>query len=87
MPVDDIRFLIVAVAFGGLVGWSLGRWPEDRRPSLGATAAALLVGIVAWIGWAVSDDPAWGDAAVALTVGGATALTVLATTGRSSPAP
>ena len=84
MPVDDVRFVIVAVAFGALVGWGLGRWAQDRRPSLWATALSVTAGVVAWITWSIVDTPgrSWGTAAVALSIGGASALIVLATTGR-----
>ncbi len=85
MPVDDLRFLIATVASGIVVGWGLGRWPENRRAARWATTATGLIGVAAWVLWAVLDAPGprLGAAAVALTVGGAVATVVLVGTGRS----
>lgn len=89
MPVDDIRFVIVAIAFGGMVGWGLGRLPQDRRASRWASGVAVVAGIAAWVGWNLTDPPdrSWGAAAVALTFGGVSSLVVLAFPDRRSSPP
>ncbi len=86
MPVDDLRFLIATVAAGVVVGWGLGRWPENRRAARWATASTALIGAASWVVWAVLDAPGprLGTAAVALTVGGAVAALVLVGTDRST---
>lgn len=74
--------VLVAVAFGGIVGFGLGRRPEDRRPSLFATAFATAAGLITWL---TRSSPGAVLAAVSLTAGGAAALGVLMVLGRTAP--
>lgn len=52
----DIAAAIVAIAFGGLVGWGLGRVIEDLRPVLAALIFGVATGVVVWIA-SLGDDP------------------------------
>jgi hypothetical protein len=52
----DIAVAIVAVAFGGLMGWGLGRIIEDLRPVLAALLFGIATGAVVWIA-SLGDDP------------------------------
>lgn len=52
----DTAAAIVAVVFGGLVGWGLGRVIEDLRPVLAALIVGVATGVVVWIA-SLGDDP------------------------------
>ena len=64
---------IVSVLFGLALGWSLGRFGEDRRATLISEAAAVAAGAGAWVLWP-GDRPAL--AAGALLIGGSCATLV-----------
>lgn len=42
----EARAIVVAVLFGALMGWGLGRTNPDARPIAGALAASVLGGAV-----------------------------------------
>lgn len=52
----DTAPALVAVAFGGLMGWGLGRIIEDLRPVLAALLFGIATGAVVWIA-SLGDDP------------------------------
>lgn len=76
----DVAFFAFSVAFGALMGFGLGRQAEDRLPSLSACAATAATGVVAWYVGAPGTEPEVAGAA--MTVGGMTALAVVALGGR-----
>lgn len=87
MPVDDLRFVLVAVAFGALMGWGLARRAGDRRAVIASIALAAAIGVVAWI---VGMDHPGSDPAVAgvtLTLGAGAALVSAVVTGRAGEPP
>lgn len=80
MSTDDIRIVLVALVFGGLMGWGLATRADDRPAVLVSVITALVVGVVAWI---VGDPD--GTAAVAgmsLTIGAGTGLVTAVATYR-----
>lgn len=80
MPAIDTGFLIVSVVFGLLMGFGLGRSPEDRTPAIVITALSLAIGAVAWAMGTPGTAPEVAGAA--LTIGCAATLTSLLVTGR-----
>ena len=80
----DLAFFVFAIAFGALMGYGLGRRALDRTPSLSACVATAAVGAVAWAVGAAGTEPE--TAGAAMTVGGLSALVVVATTGRRDAA-
>jgi hypothetical protein len=45
----DAKAWMVAILYGLLTGFMLGRYPEEQRAMLGSLAAASLVGLVVWV--------------------------------------
>lgn len=45
----DAKAWMVAVLYGLLTGFFLGRYRQEQRAMLGALAAASLVGFVVWV--------------------------------------
>lgn len=84
MPIDDLRILLVAIAFGGLFGWGLGRLGRDRTALTWAAGLATGIGVAAWVVALIAADPSpeWGIAGVSLASGGAAFLIGLAATRR-----
>lgn len=75
---DDPRAVVVALAFGLLLGWGLGRRPQDRVPVLWASAVATVIGVAVWLlrGGTPGLEP------ISLTLGGITVGVVVLGTGR-----
>ena len=73
-------FFVVAVLFGALMGFVLGRNAEDRAPTLASCGLCLAVGAVAWL--LADSGTAPEVAGASMTVGGAVALATAAITGR-----
>lgn len=85
VPIDDLRVLVFAIAFGALMGWGMGRRAEDRRATVAASAVATIAGIATWIVVLATDAPSGGSLAVpavSLTAGAGAALASLVITGR-----
>lgn len=74
MPVDDIRFLLVAIPFGALMGWGLVRFAGDLRAVLVATALGTLAGVVAWVFGLGEPGSEPAVAGVSLALGSGAAL-------------
>ena len=45
----DSKAWVVAILYGLLAGFILGRYREEQRAMLGALAASSLIGIVIWM--------------------------------------
>ncbi len=72
MPIDDVRIAIVALVFGGLMGWGLATRADDRPAVLVSVVTALVVGVVAWI--VGTPDSRTAVAGVSLTIGAGVGL-------------
>lgn len=80
MSTDDIRIVLVALVFGGLMGWGLATRADDRPAVLVSVITALVVGVVAWI---VGDpDGTTAVAGMSLTIGAGAGLVTAVTTYR-----
>lgn len=80
MPPLDVKFFVTALLFGALMGFGLGRNGDDRTATLVTCLLTAAVGAVAWV---VSDQATMPEVAgSSMTVGGISALAVLALTGR-----
>jgi hypothetical protein len=80
MPTDDIRIVLVALVFGGLMGWGLATRADDRPAVLVSVVAALVIGVVAWI--VGEPDSTTAVAGLSLTVGAGAGLTTALVTYR-----
>lgn len=76
----DAAFFVFSVAFGALMGYGLGRRSEDRVAGISACVFTVAVGAVAWLVGAAGTEPEMAGAA--MTVGGLSALGVVAAAGR-----
>ena len=47
----DAKAWVVAILYGLLAGFMLGRYQEEQRAMLGALAVSSLIGIVVWVTW------------------------------------
>lgn len=75
MPVDDVRTIVVALLYGGLVGVGLARRTKPA-PGFWAAGVAAIAGASTWM-WVALTGRQGGDAgmaAVSLTFGGGAAL-------------
>ena len=77
-----VSFIVVAIIFGGLMGWGLTRSPDDRSVVGGITAVCAAAGALAWL---IGDpDTMPHTAGVAMTLGCGTAVAVIVVSGRRS---
>ena len=85
MPIDDVRIALVALVFGGLMGWGLATRADDRPAVLVSVITALVVGVVAWI--VGTPDSRTAVAGVSLTIGAGAGLVTALVTYLRGPSP
>lgn len=76
----DTGFITVAIVFGLLMGFGLGRNADDRTATVAVTTASIAIGAVTWIVASTGTTPE--TAGAAMTIGGAAAIASLLVTGR-----
>lgn len=80
MPALDLKFFVTALVFGALMGFGLGRNPDDRTATM---VTCVLCGMVGGVSWAVGDAGTMPEVAGAsMTVGSLSALLALGFGGR-----
>lgn len=52
----DLAAAVVAIAFGGLMGWGLSRRVDDLRPILATLVTGAVIGALMW-GLSLSANP------------------------------
>ncbi|MDH4120076.1 MAG: hypothetical protein OEX04_15235 [Acidimicrobiia bacterium] len=70
MPTSAI---VTAICFGLLLGWAMGREPENRAAATLASVVALAIGIVAWLAQGLTvaaGSLAFGGAAATIAMSG-----------------
>jgi len=78
----DLAAALVAIAFGGLMGWGLSRRVDDPRPILVTLAVGASVGALMWA-LSLGANPALEGGSLLL---GCVSGLALAVTGRREPA-
>lgn len=76
---------VVALAFGGFMGYGLGRFLDDLRPPVMSVVVAFLIGVVTWVLGTGSDGSELAGSS--LMLGGGAALVALAARFRSGGEP